>query len=141
MAVKKLAKKKTVAAKAMKKGSAKVVKKTKAPTLMSKKTGPVTKAYTKTEILGDIAMVTGLAQKQVGAVLENLQNVIARHLRKGAAGVFVLPGLLKIQVINKPATKARKGINPFTGLETMFKAKPARNVVKVKALKKLKSMV
>jgi nucleoid DNA-binding protein len=82
-----------------------------------------------------------LAQKQIGSVLELLQHVIERHVKKGGAGVFVLPGLLKIQVVHKPATKARKGINPFTGLETMFKAKPARNVIKIKALKKLKAMV
>ena len=58
-----------------------------------------------------------------------------------ATGQFILPGLMKIEVKRKPATKARKGINPFTGEETMFKAKPARNVVKVRPLKKLKDMV
>jgi hypothetical protein len=51
-----------------------------------------------------------------------------------------LPGLLKIMVILKPAVKARKGINPFTKQEQMFKAKPARKVVKVRALKALKDM-
>jgi nucleoid DNA-binding protein len=111
------------------------------PATMTKKAGPVTKPFTKTEILGEIAMNTGITQKQAGAVLESLQLVIGRHLKKGGAGAFVLPGLLKCQVVHKPATKARKGINPFTGLETMFKAKPARNLVKVKALKKLKEMV
>lgn len=142
MAVKKLAKKKPVAAKAVKKPVAKAAVKAKAPVAASKKTGgAIAKAYTKTEILGDIATATGLAQKQVGMVFENLQNIIGRHLKKGAAGAFIMPGLLKIQIVNKPATKARKGINPFTGEETMFKAKPARNVVKVKALKKLKEMV
>ena len=63
-----------------------------------------------------------------------------RHLRKGAAGEFTIPGLMKCVVKRKPATKARKGINPFTGEEIMFKAKPARNVVKVRPLKKLKEM-
>ena len=52
-----------------------------------------------------------------------------------------VPGLMKVTVVRKPATKERKGINPFTGLETTFKAKPARNVVKVRAMKALKSMV
>ena len=64
-----------------------------------------------------------------------------RLLFEGAAGIFTLPGLLKIKVINKPATKARKGINPFTGEPAVFKAKPARRVVKVLPLKALKEMV
>lgn len=139
MAVKKLAKKKPVAAKAIKKGVAKVAKAK--PTLLSKKASPITKSFTKTQILGEISAITTLTQKQVASVLEVLQHIIERHVKKGGSGVFVFPGLLKIQVVHKPATKARKGINPFTGLETMFKAKPARNVIKIKALKKLKGMV
>ena len=63
------------------------------------------------------------------------------HLKKGAPGEFTVPGLMKCKVIRKPATKARKGINPFTGEEVMFKAKPARNVIKVRPLKALKEMV
>lgn len=108
----------------------------------SKKIGPIgNKAFTKSEIMGNIAGVTGLAQKQVGSVFEALHQVIERHIQRGGPGIFVLPGLLKFQVVHKPATKARKGINPFTGEETMFKAKPARNIVKVRALKRLKEMV
>lgn len=107
----------------------------------AKKLGAVNKAFTKSEILSNIANLTGLAQKQVGTVIEALHMVIERHVKKGGPGVFVLPGLLKLQVIHKPATKARKGVNPFTGLETTFKAKPARNIVKVRALKRLKEMV
>ena len=67
--------------------------------------------------------------------------LIERHVKKRAPGQFTLPGLMKIEVKRKPATKARKGINPFTGEPTIFKAKPARNVVKVRPLKKLKDMV
>jgi len=67
--------------------------------------------------------------------------LIARHLKKGGAGQFTIPGLMKWEVKRKPAKKARRGINPFTGEEMMFKAKPARNVVKVRPLKKLKEMV
>lgn len=74
-------------------------------------------------------------------MFDGLQEVIKNDLGKRGPGLFVVPGLLKIKVINKPATKARKGINPFTGEETMFKAKPARRVVKAQALKKLKDMV
>jgi len=94
----------------------------------------------KTQMVTEIAESASISKKEVSAVLEELGLIIERHVRKGAAGQFTLPGLLKVQVIRKPATKARKGINPFTGEETMFKAKPARNVVKVRPLKKLKDM-
>jgi nucleoid DNA-binding protein len=76
----------------------------------------------------------------VSAVFEELSNVIKRDLKSGP-GVINVAGLMKIKVIRKPAQKARKGINPFTKEEVMFKAKPARNVVKVQALKTLKGMV
>ena len=95
---------------------------------------------TKSAAMGYIADQTGLTKKDVSSVFEALTGLIKRDLKKGP-GIFTVPGLMKIKVIRKPATKARKGINPFTGEETMFKAKPARNVVKVAALKALKDMV
>jgi len=66
--------------------------------------------------------------------------VIERHIKKRAVGEFTLPGLLKIKTVKKPARRARKGINPFTGEETTFAAKPASTAVKVTALKGLKDM-
>lgn len=108
---------------------------------VAKKATAVTKPFTKTEIVTSLAENAEISKKQVSAVLDGLATIIERHLKKNAPGVFVLPGLLKLQVIHKPATKARKGINPFTGEETMFKAKPARNVIKARPLKKLKDMV
>ena len=96
---------------------------------------------TKSAMLDQIAQNTGLARKQVSAVFDELAALIESHLKKGGAGQFTFPGLMKIEVKRKPATKARKGINPFTGEETVFKAKPARNVVKIRALKKVKDMV
>jgi len=99
------------------------------------------KAYTKTELLTTISDRTGVAKKDVSSVLDSLGDVIEAHVKKGAVGSFNLPGLLKVKTIRKPATKARKGINPFNGEETIFKAKPARTVVKVLPLKKLKDMV
>jgi nucleoid DNA-binding protein len=96
--------------------------------------------YTKTQILDQIAGETELSRKQVAAVLESLGDVIEGHIKKRAVGEFVLPGLLKITTVRKPAVKARKGINPFTKEEAMFKAKPATTVVKVRPLKKLKDM-
>jgi nucleoid DNA-binding protein len=97
------------------------------------------KAMSKTELVTEIAGKTGLSRKQVGGVMDELTNVIGRQVKK--PGKFALPGLFKITTVKKPATKARKGINPFTKEEVMFKAKPARTVIKIRALKKLKDLV
>jgi len=96
---------------------------------------------TKSAILDEIAGNTGLTKKQVSSVFDELTTLIERHIKKGAVGQFALPGLMKIEVKRKPATKARKGINSFTGEETVFKARPARNVVKIRPLKKVKDIV
>lgn len=96
------------------------------------------KAATKSEILTNISTSTELTRKQVASVLDALAQQIKAAVGKKGPGVFTVPGLMKILVIQKPATKARKGINPFTKMEQMFKAKPARKVVKVRALKALK---
>lgn len=105
-----------------------------------KKAAPIAEKYTKTQITTEIADSTGLTKKQVSDVIDSLSNVIERHLHKRGAGEFVLPGILKIKTVKKPARKARKGVNPFTGEETTFKAKPASIAVKVQPLKKLKDM-
>ncbi|MCL6416313.1 HU family DNA-binding protein [Aestuariirhabdus sp. Z084] len=94
--------------------------------------------FTKTQIMGEIADNTGLSKKEVAAVLDELSVLMERHIKKRSCGEFTLPGLLKVTTVKKPAVKARKGINPFTGEETMFKAKPATTQVKVRPLKKLK---
>lgn len=108
------------------------------------KTAPAVKAikepYTKTMLFNEIAERTELKKKDVVAVFDELSNIINGHIRRNAAGVFTVPGLMKIKVVRKPATRARKGINPFTGEPTIFKAKPARNVVKIQPLKALKDM-
>lgn len=96
------------------------------------------KAASKSEILTNIAKATELTRKQVASVFDALAHQIKAAVGKKGPGVFTIPGLMKITVIHKPATKARKGINPFTKEEQMFKAKPARNVIKVRALKALK---
>jgi len=97
---------------------------------------------TKSESLTYIADKTGLAKKDVGEVFDSLAALMKRDLKgRGGPGVYTVPGLMKVKVVRKPATKARKGVNPFTGEEMMFKAKPARNVVKVLPLKGLKEMV
>tara|TARA_Y100001933_G_scaffold241635_1_gene268536 strand:- start:1402 stop:1806 length:405 start_codon:yes stop_codon:yes gene_type:complete len=99
------------------------------------------KARTKSEILGTIADHVGISKKEAGQVFEVMGQMIQADLKKGAVGAFTVPGMMKVTVQRKPATKARKGINPFTGEETVFKAKPARNVVKVRPMKGLKDLV
>jgi nucleoid DNA-binding protein len=108
---------------------------------VAKKLTPIKDKLSKTQILDQIAAETELSRKQVGAVIDCLTDVIEAHVKKNAVGEFVLPGLLKISTIRKPAVKARKGINPFTKEEVMFKAKPASTAVKIRPLKKLKDMV
>ncbi len=124
-----------------------MAKKKTAKKVPAKKTTPtrkitaVKKPMTKSAIVGEIALNTELNKKQVASVLDELAILIERHIKKRSPGQFILPGLMKIEVKRKPATKARKGINPFTREEMVFKAKPARNVVKIRPLKKVKEMV
>ena len=108
---------------------------------MAKKTTALKEGMTKTQLLADEN--TGLAKKDVAAVLDELAIVIERHVKKNAVGNFTLPGLLKVKTVKKPARKAQKGVpNPFRPGETMdVAAKPASTVVKVLPLKKLKDMV
>ncbi len=107
----------------------------------ARKITTVKKPMTKSAILNEIAGNAELTKKQVSSVLDELATLIERHIKKNAPGQFLFPGLMKIEVKRKLATKARKGFNPFTKEETMFKAKPARNVVKIRPLKKMKDMV
>ena len=109
--------------------------------MATKKKATNSKAPTKSEILNHIAAEADLSRKEVSAVFDSLEGLIRKTLRGNGPGMFTVPGLMKIKVVKKPATKARKGINPFTGEEMMFKAKPARKAVKVLALKGLKDMV
>lgn len=99
------------------------------------------KPRTKGDIVNLLSEGTGLTRKDVNLMFTALTDLIGFDIGSKGPGVFNMPGLLKITRIQKPATKARKGINPFTGEETTFKAKPARNVVKIRALKALKEMV
>ncbi len=98
------------------------------------------KPTTKSEIFSYIAEKTNLKRKEVVAVFDALTELIERDLKRGP-GIFNVVGLMKIKLVHKPAVPARMGINPFTKEEVMFKAKPARNVVKIQALKTLKDMV
>jgi DNA-binding protein HU-beta len=96
-------------------------------------------APTKSDILAAISKDTGLSKKQVSSVFESLNVVIKKSLKQH--GLFTLPGLAKMKVVKKPATKAREGINPFTGEKMVFKAKPASKKVRLMPLKNLKGFV
>jgi nucleoid DNA-binding protein len=96
-------------------------------------------APTKSEIYAHLSKETELSKKQLAEVFESLNSILKKSLR--SCGVFTLPGLLKLKVVKKAATKAREGINPFTGEKTMFKAKPASKKVRAADLKSLKEMV
>lgn len=103
---------------------------------------PAVKAkMTKTAILNEIATNTNLTRTQVSSVMDELESVIERHIRKRSVGEFTLPGLLKIKAAKRPATKKRMGRNPATGEEIVIAAKPATTRVRVTALKKLKDMI
>jgi nucleoid DNA-binding protein len=104
-------------------------------------TGPITDPMTKAQLYGTIAESVGLAKSQVAAVFDEMQGIIGRHLGARGAGSFTLSGLFKITRSKKPATKARVGRNPRTGETITIAAKPARTVVKVRALKGLKEML
>ena len=106
----------------------------------AKKIKAISERYTKTQIVAQIAENTELTKRQVISVLDELSDVIEGHIKKRSTGEFVLPGLMKITTVKKPARKARKGVNPFTGEDTVFAAKPASTQVRVRPLKKLKDM-
>lgn len=106
----------------------------------AKKVKAVKERFSKTQMLNQIAENTELSRKQVTSVLDELTDIIEGHVTKRGCGEFVMPGLFKIVTVKKPARKARKGINPFTGEETTFAAKPASIAVKIRPLKKLKEM-
>ena len=93
----------------------------------------------KSEIVQKIADDTSLSKKDVKSVMESLAAVGYKELKK--AGAFVLPGFAKFIVVKKPATKERSGINPFTKEPTVFKAKPARKVLKARPVKAAKDAV
>jgi nucleoid DNA-binding protein len=122
---------------------------------VSKKTKPAVKAkvstkkaalvvkepFTKSQVISYLCNTTELKKKEVAALFDAVTDLMEAHLSKKGPGEFNFVGLLKCRVIHKPPTKARNGVNPFTGQPTVFPAKPARNVLKVRPLKKLKELV
>jgi nucleoid DNA-binding protein len=99
------------------------------------------KPLNKAGVLAHLAEASGLGKKEVGAVLEALCELAQEQLSKKGPGVFIIPNVIKLSKRVKPATPARKGINPFTKEPQMFKAKPASVTVKGNALKKFKEAI
>jgi len=92
----------------------------------------------KSDFVGAVAEKTGVAKKDVKAVFDAMNEIVAQELGKGGPGEVVVPGLLKLNVTIKPAVPEHEGVNPFTKQQTIFKAKPERKIVKARVLKGLK---
>ena len=119
---------------------AKARKSAKKPARKAAPTAPqsIKSALTKSQLVAHLADAAKVAGKDVRALLAALEDSIRASISRKGPRTFVLPGLLKITAVAVPAKKARKGVNPFTGQETVFKAKPATVKVKVRPMKKLK---
>lgn len=97
---------------------------------------------TKTETYALIAKRTGLTRKQVSSVFDSLYDLAKEHLDPDdGMGVFAIPGLAKIRVVEKSATRPRRGVNPFTGEPITIPGKPSRPVIKLQPLKPLRDIV
>lgn len=99
------------------------------------------KPRTKSQLFTDIAEHTELTRKQVASVFDALGSLMKKDLNKKGPEVFVVPGLMKVTIRSKPASKAREGVNPFTGEKIMIKAKPASRVARIRPMKALKEML
>jgi len=99
------------------------------------------KRMSKTQFVTAVAEKSGLTKKQADAALSAINAVVVRELGKKGPGEVVLPGLLKLSVVTKPATAQHEGFNPFTKEPMTYKAKAARKVVKIRALKALTDAV
>jgi DNA-binding protein HU-beta len=99
----------------------------------------MSKPMTKSELISQIAERSGLKKNEVKGVMDVLAAVGYKELKKNSS--FLVPGFAKFVVIKKPATKERKGINPFTKEPTIFKAKPARKIIRARPVKAAKEAV
>ena len=99
------------------------------------------KRMSKGQFVNAVAEKSGLSRKETNAALDAITAVVTRELGKRGPGEVVFPGLLKLTVVNKPATREHAGVNPFTKEPMIYKAKAARKVVKIRALKALTDAV
>ena len=99
------------------------------------------KRLTKSQVVAELAELTELDKKSINKVFEGLTEIIKKQLGSRGPGEFVIPGLLKLKAVKKPATKDRPGINPFTKQPITIKAKPASKKIRASALKVLKDLI
>lgn len=99
------------------------------------------KRMTKTQFVATLAEKSGLDKKQTASALDAMNAIVAQQLGKSGPGEVLIPGLLSMNIIKKPATPQHEGVNPFTKEPMTYKAKPARRVIKMKALKSLKDVI
>jgi nucleoid DNA-binding protein len=140
LAANKIAKKVTAKHKPVKKADKGAAKTKAAKSAKASPSKVIAEKLTGAQLYNLISARTELSKKQVVSVFEALSEAMEACLKKRGVGEFALPKLCKFVVRSKPATKERKGINPFTGEEILIKAKPARRIVKVRPLKKVKEM-
>jgi nucleoid DNA-binding protein len=99
------------------------------------------KKMTKSEFVTKLAEKSGLTKKQTTSVLDAINAMVAQELGKRGPGEVIFPGLLKLNIVERPATPQHEGVNPFTKAPMIYKAKPARKVIRVRPLKALKDAV
>lgn len=99
------------------------------------------KRLTKSQVVSELAELSELDKKSINRVFHGLTDIIKKQLGPRGPGEFVIPGLLKLRTVKKPATKERPGINPFTKEPIVIRAKPASKKIRASALKALKDLV
>jgi nucleoid DNA-binding protein len=99
------------------------------------------KRLTKSQVISELAEATELDRKSINRVFDGLTDIIKKQLGSRGPGEFVIPGIIKLRAVKKPATKERPGINPFTKEPIVIKAKPASKKIRASALKALKDLV
>jgi len=99
------------------------------------------KRMSKSQFVTALAEKSGLNKKQATSALDTINVMVAQQLGKGGPGEVLIPGLLRLKVVDKPATSQHEGVNPFTKEPMIYKAKPAHKVIKVMILKALKDAV
>lgn len=102
---------------------------------------PAPKRMTKAQVVAELAEMTELDKKAINNLFASMSQLINKELGPRGPGEFVLPGLVKLKTVKKPATKDREGINPFTKQPMLIKGKPASKKIRATAVKALKDMV
>ncbi len=111
-------------------------------TAVAKPVKAITTKQTKSQIIAAISEKTGLSKKDIGSVFSAMSELVNSHMKRRGSGEFTVPQVgVKIKRVKKPAIKTRKGVNPFTGEVIKIKTKPARNQIRLSALKTLKESV